>query len=237
MNYYLLAFPRSGSSLVRSILCYITGMKPLQPQGHSELTNICKSFINDSNTNYFYKFHFPQDPPGSGFNIINESNNKLILLHRNKYENILSYFFSSWHFNHGIKNKNFDDHYYQNFISSLLLDQSKFNSLKKIAKSYQNNIDYYKAWKYKKMILSYESIVTDPINYLFEEIQNSDNNIIPFVNTKSSPLFESIFENVMEFKSLKNDPFTINTHGKTLNKFRDIMPDEIKTLIDSIVPE
>ena len=91
MNYYLLAFPRSGSSLTRSVISYITGMVPRQPQGHCELDHICKKFYIKNHTDKFFKFHFPKD---ENHYVECRENNKLILLLRNKYENILSYLFS-----------------------------------------------------------------------------------------------------------------------------------------------
>ena len=60
MNYILLAYPRSGSSLLRVILAYATGIKPCQPQGHCEIEYIVSKYL--INTNHtFKKYHYPLD--------------------------------------------------------------------------------------------------------------------------------------------------------------------------------
>jgi len=217
MNYYLLAYPRSGSSLTRVLISAITGMQPMQPDSTCELNKICGIYVTKQN-NKFFKFHYPVD---AGIHIPDNPKNTLILLIRSPVENIPSFLFSDRHKNSGVNKTIFNKEYYIQYFKKT--PQEVWNNYIAI---YQRNINFYQKWQNKKLFLSYEKIITDPTNLLtdLDDLPHSDESID----------FNKIFNQVLKLKSDTSDIYKINTAGKNLNFFEPLLPNTIRQILKDI---
>ena len=209
---YLLAYPRSGSSYIRYTLGFLTGSQPLQPHGHCEIDHLLGQYYETEPM--FTKFHHPTD---GGVSIDKNENNTLILIYRNPIENILSYMFSNNH----IKKKGFTDEYMKNYINDSINNPLLFNMY---YNQFLENVTYYKNWEYNKKVFYYDNFLINPKEELIR-VQDT----FKFSNEKLDKFLTDIEhhkELVLNHKMKKTDPFSVNTKGKVLDKFTNMLSDK-----------
>jgi hypothetical protein len=208
MKTFLLAYPRSGSSLLRYILGYITQSKPLQSDGRIE-PSLDNLLINEyKNAPFIYKHHQLSEGQCT---IEPEQTNKLILLVRNPMENILSYVFSS---NNISKDKNNDKDFLIGYFNSMI-DSGK---IQRNIDEYKKNILYYDNYKFDKIIINYENLISNPnseITKLGEFMGSDKSRILDFLNNR-----EKHYQKILNEK-LK-DHLGSNTLGKKLTMYSDL---------------
>lgn len=217
---YLLAYPRSGSSYIRYSLGFLTESKPLQPHGHCEMDHLLSEHYKKDP--FFVKFHHPTD---GGISINKNENNKLVLVYRNPIENILSYMFSKEHMN----KKGFTDEYIKNYINETIESNSMVFNI--YYNQFLENILFYKNWDYEKEIFYYDNFLTNPS----EELQKVQN-VFKFTNSRLEEFIKNIDNHkniVLNHKTKKSDPFSVNTKGKQLNKFTNMLTNENLFLIEN----
>ena len=216
---YLLAYPRSGSSYIRYLLGFLTESKPMQPQGHCEMDYLLSQHYK--NEPFIKKFHYPKD---GNVNIIKD-NNKLALVQRNPIENTLSFMFS----NEMNGKKNHSDEFISNYINDIL--SNKKNIFERYGNDYKNNLNFYRKWDNKKIIISYEEIIKSPENELKRISQ-----FFGYSNERVDLLMSDIEHHssaVLSYKMQKNDPFSVNTKGKVLDKFISMLSEDNKNYLNS----
>ena len=223
MNYYLLAYPRSGSSLFQVLFSYLTGMRPLEPAGNTQWDHITEPWITDQ-SNSFYKFHYPTD---SGVALPQGKNNILIYLRRDPLENIPSYIFSDHHLGEGINKQEFTKEKYKKFFGNVDDGGSVCDEVWNARRgTYRANMRYYVKWPFKKIIIEYEKMVIDD-QYLVDSFKDI---ILPDRNTKKEKIKE-IKELVMKEKTGEKHTMKVNTKGKEFNFFSELIPERIKNII------
>lgn len=212
---YLLAYPRSGSSFFRYCLGYLTESKPMQPQGHCEIDHLLEKYYKKEP--YIKKFHSPFEF-STRLSIKQNKGNKLALLHRDPLENIISYAVSGEHPNQ----KNLSEDYLDKFVNKTITnDNYTFN---KYFRLYLENVNYYRQWNFEKTVVSYENLMLNPKEELLKHCDF-------FGYTKER--VEEFMVNIEHHKSLMlkektkpSDPFSVNTQGKKLHKFKNILTEE-----------
>lgn len=204
MIFNLLAYPRSGSDLLRSYICAITGMTPLLPQGHYTLSDILEPYIFPQE-NKFVRYHYVNE----GFEELSNLNSTLMLLVRQPIENIASYIFADKHLSNGINQVDFNEDYYRNFFEQVSdADWSTYSA------QYFHNIDFYLNFQGNKFILYYEKIVSDP-SILYEY----------FYGRKID--FNQLSADLLSKKTSKSDPLKVSTAGKDYSFFSKFVPAKV----------
>lgn len=220
---YLLAYPRSGSSFFRYLLGFLTESKPMQPDGHCELDNLLKDYYKKEP--YIKKFHKPVE---SFTHMIQQNgNDKLVLLLRDPVENMLSFALS----NENLNKKNFSDSFINNFVNK------EFNNgsfvFHRYTKSFLENINFYKNWQGEKTVVNYENLMTDIENELLKHCD-----FFGYSKERVDLLMSDIeyHRNLMLKEKTKNtDPFSVNTKGKDLNKFKNTLNEDNLLYLEKMV--
>ena len=201
----LLCYPRSGSSLFRYYLGFLTESKPMQPQGHCEMDFLLEKHYKKDG--YITKFHGLRDLRKR------RGGKKLCLLYRDPLENILSYSYSDLNQN----NKGKDLEYKKESVNNIV-------STKKITpyvRMFEENINFYHSWEGDKIIVRYDELINDTYNCLHDV-----KDFFSFTDERLELLTNNLtYHNnlVLNFKTNKNDPFEVNTKGKNLKLFSELL--------------
>jgi hypothetical protein len=216
---YLLAYPRSGSSYIRYLLGVLTESKPMQPQGHCEMDHLLSQHYK--NEPYIKKFHYPKD---GNTNIV-KGDNKLALIQRDPIENTLSFMLS----NEMAGKKNHSDEFISNYINDII--SNKKHVFERYGNDYKNNLNFYRKWNGEKIIISYEEIMTSPESELkrISKFFGYDNERVDLLMSDIDYHSSAVLSHKMQ----KNDPFSVNTKGKVLDKFNSVLTEENKNYLHS----
>lgn len=203
----LLAYPRSGSSLIRYMLGILTKSLPVQPDGHCEISDLLP---DPENSPVIVKYHKVND----GGHLV-PSDGKLLLLKRNAIENVLSYMFSNEHEG----KKDFDEEYVGEYVNKMI----KTDVFIEYLIWYEENIYFYNLWQKEKSYVNYEDLIKKP-EWVFKGLAG----FCGYTSGDVDRLMEHYDDHknkILTYKSQRVDPFRMNTGGQ-LNYFRNLLNEE-----------
>lgn len=213
----LLAYPRSGSSFTTYMLCLATKSRTLSI-GNPLCPMVGDELIPPYEKVGLTKFHFPVDCGWS----IGEQYDKLILLHRDPIENILSWVYSSHYRKDSNKTPERISDFCDRVCDSPIVDQE--------ISLYKRNVEYFLNSTKSKAVIKYENIVSDPAKEL--------SNVKDFLGI-GQDVIDKIKENEQEHKDKmlkhKDDMFRLNTKGVDHSKFtKALSPSNLQILKDKL---
>lgn len=209
----LLAYPRSGSSFTTYLLCLATKTRTLSI-GNPVCPMVSNELIPPYEKAGLTKFHYPVDCGWA----IGEKYDKLILLHRDPIENVLSWLYSSQNRKDSDKSPEPIPDFCNRVCDSPEIEQE-------IAQ-FKRNVDFYHNFAGKKVIIKYENITSHPAREL--------SMISDFIGAKQSTINDiKAWSQFHKDKMLthKDDMFRLNTKGVDNHKFtKSLMPENLAML-------
>lgn len=201
----LLAYPRSGSSLTTLLLCLATKSRT-KHIGNPSCPMVKKGFIEPYDKEGLTKFHYPND---CGWTIGGDYD-KLILLHRDPIENILSWLYSS----NNRKDSPEDITKFTNRVCNSAAIEMEIQR-------YKSNVDFYTNSTKAKKIIRYENITIDAAKELYsiKDFIGTDDETIEQIRIKEKELKNKMLD-------FKDDMFMLNTKGTDHNKFKNTLTNE-----------
>lgn len=224
---HLLAYPRSGSSLVRYIFSILSESKAIQPDGKSEFDELLSKYYKREP--FFIKYHSERE-----FNLQQkDSKDFLILLLRNPIENILSFIISKNNIERKKSKKPFNNDFLANQVNNIVSKQ--LNEFRDGLNFYSNNIKVYNDWKHDKQILNYENLIQNPKEeiYKFKDVFNFNEETFDEFIKK----WDYHREEILKFKMKPKWGLNVNTRGESLTKFTSLLSDKNFEILNDILKQ
>ena len=198
---YLLAYPRSGSSIFRLLMARLTRMRPAQASGGVEAP-MMKILGDIEFKGEFFKYHTKKDGP---FNMPLDYQDTLIHLVRDPLENLVSWVFSLIY----KKNRTAADINKAEHANKFIMEWNSL--LARQVRHHKANARVFELHDGAKLLISYEKMLASPA-YLVTELQKhftiANEDIQRYIHE-----FDALKQSMMNQKSGPNDSIRLNTFG------------------------
>lgn len=217
MATFLLAYPRSGSSVARLLVAYLTEMKPAQASGGVEkpLADLLDG-LQVKQQGEFKKYHKQVDTP---FTMPLTINDTLLYLHRDPLEHLVSWAFSRIH----PKGSEIDPEKIPELAGAIIRPPHKW--LAEHVRHYYENERVFNDHAGPKVRLQYEDMLSDP-EYLIAQLR-----AVREINEDRAELFRAKFEELkqrmLQVKSGDLDSIRVNTFGDPRYWHNTLLPEDV----------